>query len=142
MEAVAVYSEPDAGAPHTRLADRALAIGPGPAAESYLNIDAVIGAARESSAEAVHPGYGFLAENPEFAEAVAAAGLTWVGPPPAAMRAMADKVDARRLVSAAGVPVAPPCAPPRRLAIAAPAPSSSYTAMRGETPRTASTFWR
>jgi acetyl-CoA carboxylase biotin carboxylase subunit len=107
IEAVAVYSEPDAGAPHTRLADRALAIGPGPAPESYLNIDSVLGAARQSGAEAVHPGYGFLAENPEFAEAVAAAGLTWVGPPPAAMRAMADKVDARRLVSAAGVPVAP-----------------------------------
>jgi acetyl-CoA carboxylase, biotin carboxylase subunit len=106
-EAVAVYSEADADAPYVTEADQALAIGPGPAAESYLKIDAVLEAARRSGAEAVHPGYGFLSENPAFAEACATAGLAWVGPPAAAMRAMADKVDARRLVSAAGVPVVP-----------------------------------
>ncbi|HEV3234693.1 MAG TPA: biotin carboxylase N-terminal domain-containing protein [Candidatus Dormibacteraeota bacterium] len=106
-EAVAVYSEADAGAPFVREADEAVAIGPGPAAESYLKTEAILTAARDSGAEALHPGYGFLSENAGFAEAVEAAGLTWVGPPPAAMRSMADKVDARALVSSAGVPVVP-----------------------------------
>jgi acetyl-CoA carboxylase biotin carboxylase subunit len=106
-EAVAVYSEADVEAPFVEQADRAIAIGPAPAAESYLNVERILAAARESGAEAIHPGYGFLSENPAFAEAIEAAGLTWVGPPPAAMRAMADKVDARRLVSAAGVPIVP-----------------------------------
>jgi acetyl-CoA carboxylase biotin carboxylase subunit len=106
-EAVAVYSEADAEAPYLNQADAAVAIGPAPPAESYLNIEAVLGAARSSGAEAVHPGYGFLSENPDFAEACEAAGMTWVGPPPSAMRAMSDKVDARRLVHAAGVPVVP-----------------------------------
>ncbi|HEX4622299.1 MAG TPA: biotin carboxylase N-terminal domain-containing protein, partial [Myxococcaceae bacterium] len=81
-EAVAVYSEADAEAPYVGQADAAVAIGPGPPAESYLNFAAVLGAARSSGAEAVHPGYGFLSENPGFAEACEAAGLTWVGPPP------------------------------------------------------------
>ena len=106
-EAVAVYSEADADAPFRHEADAAVAIGPAPASESYLKIEAILDAARSTGAEAVHPGYGFLSENAGFAEAVEAAGLTWVGPPPAAMRAMADKVDARALVSAAGVPVVP-----------------------------------
>jgi acetyl-CoA carboxylase biotin carboxylase subunit len=106
-EAVAVYSEADAGAPYVAAADAAVAIGPGPAPESYLRAEAILDAARATGAEAVHPGYGFLSENADFAEAVEAAGLTWVGPPPAAMRAMADKVDARRIVHAAGVPVVP-----------------------------------
>jgi acetyl-CoA carboxylase biotin carboxylase subunit len=106
-EAVAVYSEADADAPYVAQADHAVAIGPGPAAESYLRIDVVLDAARDSGAEAIHPGYGFLSENPAFAEACEAAGVAWVGPPPSAMRAMADKVDARRLVYAAGVPVVP-----------------------------------
>jgi acetyl-CoA carboxylase biotin carboxylase subunit len=106
-EAVAVYSEADAHAPYVSEADSAVAIGPAPPADSYLNFEAVLGAAASSGAEAIHPGYGFLSENPAFAEACQAAGLTWVGPPPAAMRAMADKVDARRLVHAAGVPVVP-----------------------------------
>jgi acetyl-CoA carboxylase biotin carboxylase subunit len=106
-EAVAVYSEADADAPYVTEADSAVAIGPAPPADSYLNFEAVLGAAASSGAEAIHPGYGFLSENPAFAEACQAAGLTWVGPPPAAMRAMADKVDARRLVHAAGVPVVP-----------------------------------
>jgi acetyl-CoA carboxylase biotin carboxylase subunit len=106
-EAVAVFSEADADAPYVSQADQAVAIGPGPPAESYLKIDAILDAARRSGAQAIHPGYGFLSENPAFAEACATAGLVWVGPPPSAMRAMADKVDARRLVYAAGVPVVP-----------------------------------
>jgi acetyl-CoA carboxylase, biotin carboxylase subunit len=106
-EAVAVYSEADAEAPYVAQADRAVAIGPSPAAESYLRIDALLDAALSSGAEAIHPGYGFLSENPAFAEACEASGLAWVGPPPAAMRAMADKVGARSLVHAAGVPVVP-----------------------------------
>jgi acetyl-CoA carboxylase biotin carboxylase subunit len=106
-EAVAVYSEVDGAAPYVLQADAAVAIGPAPPAESYLNIKAVLGAARSSGAEAIHPGYGFLSENPDFAEACEAAGLTWIGPPPVAMRAMADKIDARRLAHEAGVPVVP-----------------------------------
>ena len=106
-EAVAVYSEADAGAPFVSEADTAVAIGPGPATESYLVVDKILEAARRSDADAVHPGYGFLSENPAFAEACEAGGIAWVGPPPAAMRAMADKVDARNIVSRAGVPVVP-----------------------------------
>ena len=106
-EAVAVYSEADANAPFVSEADQAVAIGPSPAAESYLKGDTILEAARQTGAEAIHPGYGFLSENPAFAESCEKAGITWVGPPPAAMRAMADKVDARNIVSAAGVPVVP-----------------------------------
>ncbi|MGI8609715.1 MAG: acetyl-CoA carboxylase biotin carboxylase subunit [Candidatus Dormibacteria bacterium] len=106
-EAVAVYSEADENAPFVGQADLAISIGPSPAAESYLNAEKILAAARQSEAEAIHPGYGFLSENPGFAEACAKQGVTWVGPPPAAMRAMADKVDARNIVSAAGVPVVP-----------------------------------
>ena len=102
-----MYSEADAEAPHVRQADAAVAIGPGPAAESYLRIDAIVGAARATGAEAVHPGYGFLSENPDFALACEAADLAWIGPSPAAMRSMADKLEARSLVHAAGVPVVP-----------------------------------
>ncbi|HEV1998762.1 MAG TPA: biotin carboxylase N-terminal domain-containing protein [Candidatus Dormibacteraeota bacterium] len=106
-EAVAVYSEADANAPFVREADQAIPIGPPPAAESYLKADAILDAARQSKAEAIHPGYGFLSENPAFAEACERQGITWVGPPPAAMRAMADKVDARNIVATAGVPTVP-----------------------------------
>ena len=106
-EAVAVYSEADAGAPFVAEADQAIAIGPGPAVESYLRVDAILDAARASGSQAIHPGYGFLSENPGFAEACEAAGITWVGPPPTAMRAMADKVEARAIVATAGVPVVP-----------------------------------
>ena len=104
---MAVYSEADQTAPYVLEADQAIAIGAAPAADSYLNIEAILEAARTSGAEAIHPGYGFLSENPTFAEACGRAGVTWVGPPVEAMRAMADKVEARRIVSAAGVPVVP-----------------------------------
>ena len=104
---VAVYSDADAGARHVALADEALRIGPAPAAESYLNIPALLEAARRSGADAVHPGYGFLAENVDFAEACAAAGLVFVGPPPAAIRAMGSKSAAKRIMAGAGVPLIP-----------------------------------
>jgi len=104
---VAVFSEADADALHTRIADEAVAIGPSPAAESYLVADRLIAAARQSGATAIHPGYGFLSENAAFAEAVVAAGVTWVGPPAAAIRAMGLKDAAKRRMEAAGVPITP-----------------------------------
>jgi acetyl-CoA carboxylase biotin carboxylase subunit len=107
VETVAVHSEADAGAPHVREADAACAIGPAPARESYLQVDALLGALRSSGADAVHPGYGFLSENAAFARAVGDAGATWIGPPPDAIEQMGDKATARRLMQAAGVPVTP-----------------------------------
>jgi 3-methylcrotonyl-CoA carboxylase alpha subunit len=104
---VAVYSEADAGALHVAMADEARLIGPPPARDSYLKQDAIIGAAKDSGAEAVHPGYGFLSENAEFAEACAAAGLVFIGPPAAAIRAMGSKSAAKALMVASGVPVVP-----------------------------------
>ena len=106
---VAVYSSADAGAPHVRAADQAIAIGAAQPAESYLSIPALLEAARRSGADAVHPGYGFLAENAGFARACRAAGLVCVGPPPDAMDAMGDKAAAKRLMQAAGVPCIPGC---------------------------------
>lgn len=107
LRAVAVYSEADAGALHTQVANEAVLIGPAAARQSYLDFEAVLRAAKHTGAGAVHPGYGFLAENAEFAEAVMKAGLVWIGPPPAAMRAMGDKATARELMLKAGVPVLP-----------------------------------
>ncbi len=104
---VAVYSDADAGELHTRLADQTVPIGPPPARESYLVVEALLTAARKSGADAVHPGYGFLAENAAFAGAVTAAGLIFIGPPAAAIAAMGDKVAARALMEEAGVPVIP-----------------------------------
>ncbi|GLW95734.1 acetyl/propionyl/methylcrotonyl-CoA carboxylase subunit alpha [Actinokineospora globicatena] len=107
IRSVAVYSDADAGARHVREADVAVRIGPAAARESYLAIDKVVAAALETGAEAVHPGYGFLAENVEFARACAAAGLVFIGPPASAIDAMGDKIRAKLTVSAAGVPVVP-----------------------------------
>ncbi len=107
IRSVAVYSEPDAGARHVREADQALCIGPAAASESYLNIAAVIGAARASGAQAVHPGYGFLSENLEFAKALEAAGITFIGPNIEALNVMGDKIRSKNHVAAAGVPVVP-----------------------------------
>jgi 3-methylcrotonyl-CoA carboxylase alpha subunit len=107
LETVAVHSEADAGALHVELADCAMAIGPASARQSYLNMDAVLAAAREARADAVHPGYGFLAENPRFAERVLDKGLIWIGPRPRTIENMGDKEHARLLAKAAGVPVLP-----------------------------------
>jgi geranyl-CoA carboxylase alpha subunit len=104
---VAVYSDADAGAPHVFMADEAVRIGPAPAAESYLKVDAILDAARRTGAQAVHPGYGFLSENAGFAQACADAGLVFIGPPPEAIAAMGDKAGAKRRMIAAGVPTAP-----------------------------------
>ena len=107
IRTVAVYSDADARALHVRQADEAVHIGPSPAAESYLRGDRIIDAALATGAEAIHPGYGFLSENAEFAEAVAAAGLIWVGPRPESIRAMGLKDAAKQLMQDAGVPVTP-----------------------------------
>ncbi|MGZ4290224.1 MAG: acetyl/propionyl/methylcrotonyl-CoA carboxylase subunit alpha [Gaiellaceae bacterium] len=104
---VAVYSEADRGALHAGYADESFLIGPPPAAESYLKIEALIETALRAGAQAVHPGYGFLAENAIFARAVEAAGLTWIGPPPAAIELMGSKTRARQAMQAAGVPIIP-----------------------------------
>ncbi len=107
LEAIAVYSDADRTSPYVRAADHAVRLGPGPASESYLRIDRILAAAIATGAEAIHPGYGFLAERPAFAEAVEQAGLAFVGPPSSAIRAMGDKTEARRRMQAAGVPVVP-----------------------------------
>src|SRR3954466_10429607 len=107
MRVIAVYSEADAGAPHVRTADEAYLIGPPPAPQGSFAIDNIIEAASLAHADCIHPGYGFLSENPQFAEACAAAGIVFVGPPPSAIRAMGLKDQAKALMEKAGVPVVP-----------------------------------
>ena len=107
IESVAVYADPDRDALHVRLADHAFSLGGSTAAESYLDIAKIIGAAKESGADSVHPGYGFLSENADFAQAVIDAGLIWIGPPPAAIRSLGDKVSARHIAQRAGAPQVP-----------------------------------
>jgi 3-methylcrotonyl-CoA carboxylase alpha subunit len=107
LRGIAVFSDADAGALHVAEADAACRIGPAPARESYLDIPAILAAAQATGAEAIHPGYGFLSENAEFAEAVLAAGLAWVGPPPSAIRAMGSKAAAKALMARSGVPLVP-----------------------------------
>src|SRR5258706_7553185 len=107
VETVAVYSDVDRLAPHVLCADRAVAIGPAPAAQSYLVIAKIIQACKDSGADAVHPGYGFLSENEDFADACTAAGITFIGPSADAMRKMGSKTEARKTVTAAGTPVVP-----------------------------------
>ncbi len=107
IETVAVYSDVDRLAPHVQVADYAVAIGPAPASQSYLVIDKIIAACKQSGADAVHPGYGFLSENEDFADACTAEGITFIGPSAEAMRKMGSKTEARKTVSAAGTPVVP-----------------------------------
>jgi 3-methylcrotonyl-CoA carboxylase alpha subunit len=107
INTVAVYSDADANSRHVRMADAALRIGPAAARESYLAIDRIIDAALATGAQAIHPGYGFLAENAEFAEACAKAGVMFIGPPAAAIRAMGSKAAAKELMRKAGVPLTP-----------------------------------
>src|SRR5436305_15027275 len=107
IDTVAVYSELDSDAIHVKRADEAFLLGPGPASESYLNIDKLLEAVERSGAEAVHPGYGFLAENAAFAEALEDAGITFIGPPASAIEAMGSKTRARELMAKAGVPIVP-----------------------------------
>ncbi|HET9148151.1 MAG TPA: biotin carboxylase N-terminal domain-containing protein, partial [Acetobacteraceae bacterium] len=107
IRVIAIFSEADRDALHVELADEAVPIGPAPARQSYLNIGRIIAAARLSGVEAVHPGYGFLSENAEFAEACLAAGLLFIGPPAAAIRAMGSKAEAKRIMAEAGVPLVP-----------------------------------
>ncbi|MBX7097812.1 MAG: ATP-grasp domain-containing protein [Myxococcaceae bacterium] len=107
LKTVAVYSDADAGLPFVKEATEAVRLGPAPAKDSYLNAAAILQALKSTGAEAVHPGYGFLSENAEFARAVAETGAKWVGPPPEAMARMKDKSEARKLAAAAGVPIVP-----------------------------------
>ncbi|HZO19669.1 MAG TPA: biotin carboxylase N-terminal domain-containing protein, partial [Gemmatimonadaceae bacterium] len=114
IRTVAVYSDPDAMAPHVREADEAVHIGAAPSTESYLRGERIIDAARQTGAEAIHPGYGFLAEREWFSKAVRDAGLIFIGPPPEAIAAMGSKTAARQLAVRAGVPVVPGTSEPLR----------------------------
>src|SRR5688500_12587375 len=107
IASVAVYSEVDREAPHVRTADESYLLGPGPAPQSYLNVEKLLGVTGQAGAEAIHPGYGFLAENAAFAKACEKAGFVFIGPPPEAIEAMGSKTRARELMKAAGVPIVP-----------------------------------
>ncbi|HET6149872.1 MAG TPA: acetyl-CoA carboxylase biotin carboxylase subunit [Polyangia bacterium] len=131
LSTVAVFSEADRGALHVRMADESVAIGPAPARDSYLVIDKILDAARRTGADAIHPGYGFLSENADFAEACAAAGVTFIGPPAQAIRAMGGKTSARALMQAAGVPVVPGDNGPAGKGFASPAEARAAAARIG-----------
>ena len=103
IRTVAVYSEPDARAPHVTMADEAVCVGSAASVDSYLRVDRIMDAVRQTGAEVVHPGYGFLSENADFAEAVEAQGVAFVGPGPFAIRAMGDKIASKKLAEEAGV---------------------------------------
>ena len=107
VEGVAVHAEDDRDQPHVRLADHALSLGDGPPGATYLDVDKIVQAAVESGCDAVHPGYGFLSEQPELPEALAKMGIAWVGPPPSALRALGDKARALELARKLGVPTTP-----------------------------------
>src|SRR5262245_48560886 len=107
VEVAAVYSEFDRRALHARLANVAVPLGGSTPAESYLSLEQIIAAAKATGSEAIHPGYGFLSENEDFAQAVIDAGLVWIGPPPSAILAMGDKIESRKRMQSAGVPVVP-----------------------------------
>src|SRR5262245_24289752 len=107
IDTVAVHSEADADSLHVKFADESVCIGPSPSPQSYLKMPNILAAAEITGADAVHPGYGFLAENEDFASAVRASGLVWIGPRPEVIRQMGDKAEARRLMKKAGVPVLP-----------------------------------
>ncbi|HEY2957176.1 MAG TPA: biotin carboxylase N-terminal domain-containing protein [Actinomycetota bacterium] len=124
---IAVYADPDRNALHVELADEAWHIGEASPAKSYLNVEAIVQAARRARADAIHPGYGFLAENATFAQAVTDAGIRWVGPPPAAIAVMGDKVEARKVAQRAGAPVVPGTAEPLR----GPAAAVAFGALHG-----------
>src|ERR1700732_2883895 len=107
IESVAVYSEADRTALHVREADYAVLVGPAPASESYLQTEKILAAAKQTGADAIHPGYGFFSENAGFARAVEKAGIVFIGPPPDAIVKMGDKVQAKRIAARAGVPILP-----------------------------------
>jgi acetyl-CoA/propionyl-CoA carboxylase biotin carboxyl carrier protein len=127
ISSVALYSDADRGALHTTLADEAYHIGPTPPSESYLKVEKIVETAKRSGAEAIHPGYGFLAESAAFARAVTEAGLGWIGPHPEAIEAMGSKVEARRIMAGAGVPITPGTEDP----ISAPAEIPAFAAEHG-----------
>ena len=117
IPSVAVYAEPDADAPFVTMADEAFALGGTTSAESYLVFDKILDAAKKSGANAIHPGYGFLSENGDFAEAVENAGLIWIGPSPESIRALGDKVTARHIALKADAPMAPGTKEPVKLSL-------------------------